>query len=245
MGAKAPAGKGKAYFELFEGTGSKGGGGAKGKETIPFQFNPKELQIVKKAKWESKPTKNNKAPPPEYTGPEAASMSLEMFLDAYDNTIDNKECDVAGQVEKLINACTPTDASASGESGKTPQPPGVIFSWGGKVYFRGYIESVTAKYTRFTQEGKPIRAVCTVALKEFPKDKPKQNPTSGSLAALRSRQVIVGDTLAGIAYREYGDPNLWRAIADVNSIDDPMLLPPGMRLLIPAASDAVHHHSTD
>src|SRR5881409_2515826 len=121
MDAKAPASNGKAYFELFEGAGSSGAGLEEGKgKKISFQFNPKELQIVKKAKWESKPTKTNKAPPPEYTGPEAASMSLEMFLDAY----DNKGCDVAGQVENLIKACTPTAAS---ETSKTPKPPGVIF----------------------------------------------------------------------------------------------------------------------
>jgi nucleoid-associated protein YgaU len=236
MAANAPAANGKAYLELFETSGSGGGGG--GGKKISFQFNPKELQVVKKAKWESKPTKGNKkAPPPEYIGPEAASMSIEMFFDAY----DNEGCDVPARVQELIEACTPTTAS---ESSKTPKPPGVIFGWG-KVYFRGYIESVTAKYTRFTPEGKAIRAVCTVALKEFPKDKDKQNPTSGSLAALGSRRVVAGDTLAGIAYREYGDPTLWRAIADANGVDDPMLLAPGRRLLIPAATDAAGYRAGD
>ena len=229
MPARSSAANGKAYFELFE-ISSGGGGGKK----ISFQFNPKELTVAKKAKWESKPTKGNKkAPPPEYVGPEAGSMSLEMFLDAY----DNEGCDVPARVQDLLEACTPTQTS---EASKTPKPPGVIFAWG-KVYFRGYIESVSAKYTRFTPEGKPIRATVTVSLKELPKDNPKQNPTSGSLAALGARQVVAGDTLAGIAYREYGDPNLWRAIADVNGIDDPMLLPPGTRLLIPAAMDAADY----
>lgn len=235
MATKAPAGNGKAYLELFEGAGSGAGAGLKtgGGKKIHFQFNPKELQIVKTAKWETKPSKgNSKAPPPEYIGLQPASMTLEMFLDAY----DNEGHDVSKQIQDLIDSCNPTTDSEK----KTPQPPGVIFGWD-RVYFCGYIESVTAKYTRFTHEGKPIRAVCTVALKEFPKDKAKQNPTSGGLAALGSRQVIVGDTLAGIAYREYGDPNLWRAIAEANNVDDPMLLTPGTRLLIPAAADALHH----
>lgn len=231
MAGSAPAANGKAYFELFEGTDPGGGGG----KTIQFQFNPKELQVVKKAKWEAKPGKTNqKAPPPEYIGPEAASMSIEVFFDAYDNTPGDKGCDVPKRVQELIEACTPTPSS---ESSKTPKPPGVMFGWG-EVFFRGYIESVTAKYTRFDKDGKPIRATCTVALKEFPKDKDKQNPTSGGLAALGSRQVVAGDTLAGIAYREYGDPNLWRAIADVNHVDDPMLLVPGAQLRIPAVTDA-------
>lgn len=233
MATNAPASNGKAFLELFEGQGASGAAGLKGGKgkKIQFQFNPKELQIVKTAKWETKPSKGKtKAPPPEYIGLQPASMTLEMFLDAYDN--DGR--DVSKQIQDLVDACNPTTSS---ESGAKPQPPGVIFGWD-RVYFCGYIESVTAKYTRFTHEGKPIRAVCTIALKEFPKDKDKQNPTSGGLAALGSRQVIAGETLPGIAYLEYGDPNLWRAIAEVNNIDNPMLLPPGTRLRIPASTDA-------
>jgi nucleoid-associated protein YgaU len=41
------------------------------------------------------------------------------------------------------------------------------------------------------------------------------------------------DTLAGIAYEEYGDPNRWRDIATTNEIDDPLGLRPGQILVIP------------
>ena len=46
-------------------------------------------------------------------------------------------------------------------------------------------------------------------------------------------RVRAGDTLAGIAYAEYGNPNLWRAVAELNNIDDPMRLRPGQRLMLP------------
>lgn len=237
MPAQAPPSFERAYLELFEVSGSGGGSGG---SKIQFQFNPKELQVVKKAKWESKPTKGNKkAPPPEYVGPEAASMSIEMFLDAHDNLgKGGQERDILQEVQKLIDACTPTESS---QSSKTPKPPGALFGWGEKVYFKGYIESVTAKYTRFLPSGKPIRATCTIALKEFPKDSKKQNPTSGTLAAMASYQVVAGDSLPVIAHREYGDPALWRALAEANNLDDPMLLRPGLRLLVPAATEAAQH----
>ena len=225
MSVKDPNKSENAYLEFSEAL--SGGGG----NTVFFHFNPKELQITKKANWKSTPTKAKKAPPPEYNGPEAASITLEMFMDAS----EKDDGDVSKLVDQLVEACTPTPSSAKNNK---PKPPGVKFRWGEKTYLDGYMESVSAKYTLFRKGGKPIRAVCTITLKEFPKDTGKQNPTSGALTTYGSTQVVEGDNLPGIAYREYGDAALWRAIADVNGIDDPMRLSPGTRLLVPAATDA-------
>ena len=46
-------------------------------------------------------------------------------------------------------------------------------------------------------------------------------------------RVKQGDTLRLIAAREYGNPDLWRRIADANRIDNPRLLKPGTKLIIP------------
>ena len=215
-----------AYLEFTE---ALSGGG----NIIFFDFNPKELQVTKKANWKSTPAKKGQAPPPEYNGPEAASMTLEMFIDGSED--EEGDGDVSKLVDQLVEACTPTKSSTKNQK---PKPPGVKFAWGQKTYLEGYMESVSAKYTLFRKGGKPIRAVCTIALKEFPKDINGQNPTSGALTTYGSTRVIEGDSLPGIAYREYEDPALWRAIAEVNRIDDPMRLSPGTRLLVPAATDA-------
>ena len=45
--------------------------------------------------------------------------------------------------------------------------------------------------------------------------------------------VVEGDTLALIAYREYGDPTLWRRIADANRMSRVRRLTPGAALLVP------------
>ena len=68
-------------------------------------------------------------------------------------------------------------------------------------------------------------------------DAPGQNPTSGSLAARSTHQVVAGDSLPLLAWREYGDPTAWRAIAEANEIDDPMILPPGAELLLPGLDE--------
>ena len=96
-----------------------------------------------------------------------------------------------------------------------PVPPLVVFSWGTITSFPAFVTQVSAKYTLFSADGTPIRAVCSVTLEEMPGEKGKQNPTSGSLAVRRVHRMVVGDSLASVAYSEYGDATLWRQLADV------------------------------
>ena len=226
-----PAGLAMAYLELDEIKSSASGDTSPGASlgTIAFQFNPKDFQIDKTAKWKfnNAPGSSN-APPAQYLGADPASMTLEMFLDAS----EKPGGDVSKDVEKLMNACIPTESS---KAKSRPLPPGVRFGWD-KVYFSGYLEKVSAKYTLFRADGTPIRATCTITLKELPSTQAAQNPTSGALSAMAGRQVLAGDSLAGIAYQEYGDPTLWRLIAEANDIDDPMAILPGRYLLIPSAT---------
>ena len=42
-----------------------------------------------------------------------------------------------------------------------------------------------------------------------------------------------GDSLPSIAFRSYGDPTRWRAIAEANGIDDPLALRRGHVLGVP------------
>ena len=141
---------------------------------------------------------------------------------------------VVKNVEKLLGCCVPTEESRGQKRGL---PPLVVFQWGPIVGFPAFITSVTAKYTLFDSTGAPLRATCTVALEELAGDMKGQNPTSGALAAHRSHTVIAGDSLASLAYREYGDPGLWRALAAYNRIDDPMRVRTATELLLPASED--------
>lgn len=222
----------KAALELFDPPVAKGSlkpGPKRGR--IPFQFNPKELTVSKSAKWQRAPQKGTKkAGVPEFTGAEPCKLSVEMFLDAGDGPDDS----VVSIVEQLFACCVPTPESHAKKPGS---PPWVVFHWGGLIGFTGYVSSVQVKYTRFTPSGIPVRGTATVALEEVSGERPMQNPTSGGLAARLVHTVVTGDTLASIAYREYGDPTMWRHIAERNGIDDPMRLRAGTSLLVPAADE--------
>jgi nucleoid-associated protein YgaU len=135
----------------------------------------------------------------------------------------------------LLSCCTPHREALAKNN---PSPPFVVFSWGGKLHLIGVVTSVSVKYKLFDQHGTPTRALCSISISERAFEKKKQNPTSGALSAHGSHTVLAGDSLASIAYKEYNDPTLWRALAVKNGIDDPMRLAVGTRLLIPPSSEA-------
>ena len=230
-----PSGQAKlehAYLQMHEPSsdGSLSNPGAQlGK--IDFQFNPKELSLSKTAQW-SRPSGrgNKKSGPPQYNGPQPSKLSLEMIFDAS----DKQDSSVVDKVEKLFACCVPTDSSHQQNKGS---PPWVLFRWGGLTGFLAYISSVSVKYTLFTSGGTPIRATATVALEELAGEAPKQNPTSGGLVPFRVHVTVEGDTLAGVAFKEYGRASYWRPVAEANGIDDPMRVRPGTSLLLPSMSE--------
>lgn len=220
-----------AYLILHEPGSALDKPGAEFKR-VPFQFNPKELTIAKQATWARETARGSaRSSPPQFRGPQPSKLSLEVFLDAS----MSHDTSVVGKVEDLMSCCTPTPGTASDPH--KASPPWVLFRWGGLTGFLAYVSSVSAKYTLFTAAGLPIRAVCTVQLEELAGAPPKQNPTSGGLLPHRVHTVVEGDTLPAIAFREYGRAGAWRAVAGANRIDDPMRLPVGRTLLLPAAEE--------
>jgi nucleoid-associated protein YgaU len=206
---------------------------------IAFQFNPKELSIQKSAKWSRASAKNAKdASPVEFNGADPCKLTLEIFFDA----TDAMDSSVVTRVDQLFSCCVPTDDSLSR---KKSSPPLVVLHWGKVASFAAFVTSVQAKYTLFTPDGTPIRATCSVSLEEMPGEPPKQNPTSGALAARSLHTLVAGDTLASIAYREYRDPAMWRLLAAFNEIDDPIRLRPGSSLLIPGLDELLSPASSE
>ena len=230
----------KAKLTMYDPSPSANGGGAPGasRGSVPFQFNPKEVTITKAAKWERKPTKGSKkAGPPEFTGPEPSKMTLEMFFDA----TSAQDGSVVKAVEKLLACCVPTEESAGQ---KKPSPPLVVLHWGSTSSFPAFVTSVSAKFTLFASNGTPIRAVCTVSMEEMPGEQFRQNPTSGSQEVRRVHRMVAGDSLASVAFVEYGDPNAWRPLAAFNIIDDPLRVSTGTVLLLPSPEELAQFSSS-
>jgi nucleoid-associated protein YgaU len=212
----------KAKLTVIE---PKAGGSAAELDRIELPFNPKEWAITHTAEWKSETTKKS-APPPEFRGPKPAAASVEIFLDESNKA----EGDISKTVDRLRKLVAPEENSVSSNK---PSAPHVLFEWGKAITFRGYVDSVAVKYTLFRGQGTPIRGTATVAMKEFPLPPPKQNPSSGGRPGFRSHRLVAGDTLASVAYAEYGDPNRWRHLAEHNGIDDPLRVREGQVVRVP------------
>jgi LysM repeat protein len=219
----------KAYLQLIR----PGGGTGAPLKRVTFQFNPKEYSVQKSASWVSKPGKGNKKPTTEYNGPEPRSMTVEAFLDATGSR-DAKGGNLMTDIETLFDCLAPLPETVQNDK---PSPPFVQFGWG-DVRFEAFVKQVSVKYTLFDPSGTPIRATVSLTLQETSTPPSKQNPTSGALASLRTHTVVAGDSLQSIAYAEYKDARLWRALAHTNRLDDPMRLRAGTSLLVPSPEDA-------
>jgi len=199
---------------------------------VECRFNPREYVVAKSATWSRTPVRGAaSAPLPEFVGTNPRTLQMELLFDDW----ESGSGDVSKDVETLLSWTNPTRDSISAN---TPMPPIVFFQWGTKPLFDAYVKSVSARYTMFRGDGTPVRAHVTASFEEVPAEPPRQNPTSGSEPGSRVHVVANGDTLHSIAYREYGDPALWRGIAQVNRVDDPLRLLVGSRLLVPPAAVA-------
>ncbi|EIV92963.1 LysM peptidoglycan-binding domain-containing protein [Frankia sp. QA3] len=206
-----------------------------GREVV-FHLNPSTIKIGKKAEYREQPTQAAKnASRPSFLGTRAVDLQFSLLLDSALKAGRS----VMIEIEQLLDWMNPTDTSRRGSS---PSPPVLMFNWGefrvGRPrQFLGLLTSVDATCTMFTPTGAPTRAEVSLALKAAPEPAKGTNPTSGGVSARHAHQVIAGESLATIAHGTYGDAGRWRAIAEINGIDDPMRLPVGTRLLLPDHAD--------
>lgn len=125
------------------------------------------------------------------------------------------------------------------------KPPDLVVQWGPPTL--GFVVTATltkaeVSYLRITGDGVPVHALCDLTLKESPSPLSMTNPTSGGRPG-RNRHVVHADeSLMSIAMSAFGNPGAWRAIAEVNGVDDPRSVRPGDVLYLPAP-DELHELS--
>jgi hypothetical protein len=143
--------------------------------TVSAQYNPKELQIDMNVPWK-KPEAATKTGNQsggsggnplevEFTGAEGRSLTIEMLFDGYEPD-GGRAVDVRAEVDKLTKLATVREPDSNDEQKRRPHH--CVISWGsrGLPKFECVIESLSTKYSMFSSDGEPLRATCTVKLKE-------------------------------------------------------------------------------
>jgi len=201
---------------------------------VPFLFNPNELTVEKTNQFAEISIPGLPSSTFKFVKGGVRTLTMDLFFDTYEEKKDVRiHTDRitgwdSGNLfkEKPFKGLMDIDSDLHA-------PPICLFIWGSFI-FRCIIERVTKKFTMFLPEGIPVRATLNVTLKGYSDIETQLKETSFQSAdRTKVWHVKQGDTLWLIAAKEYGNPALWRRIADKNKIYNPLLLKPGMNLVIP------------
>ena len=187
---------------------------------IEVLFNPKEYVIEKNTPWAEQNVFGMDSPPVQFTIGERKRLSMELFFDTSEEKSDVRS--YTGQMEELmvVNA-------------QEHRPPLLRFSWG-TLSFDCVLEDMVQRYTLFTNDGTPLRAILKVVFKEYATAATQLSNTRRESADHTKRLVVrEGESLASLAAREYNDAGKWRVIADANNIDDPENIASGTIVELP------------
>lgn len=191
-------------------------------EQIEILYYPTEYSVEKSNSFSEISIPGLESPYLQYVKGNASTISLEVFYDTYEDNIDVRQ--YSDKLSKLMDIDTELHA-----------PPTLRFIWGmsSQEPFNCVLEKVTKKFTMFNSDGIPVRARLNITLKEIKLELNNRERKLQSADRTKLYVIKQGDSLWSIAYREYGNPGLWRPIADANNIYDPKKLKSGTELIIP------------
>jgi hypothetical protein len=198
---------------------------------IPVQFNPTDYTLAKGANIAEIAIPGIDAPILQFVAGQTEKLTLDLF---FDTTLEGG----LGAGAKDVTERTRQVYQLVKVQPKTHAPPRVRFAWGQGLSFVAVVESVTQKFTLFAPTGVPLRATLSVTFREYKTlEEQLKELNLQSADHTRRHTVVRGDTLSGIAAREYGDAAQWRRIADANAarVPNPRRLRPGLDLELPPA----------
>ena len=210
-------------------------------EIYDVQFNPTELSFDKQAQLAEITIPGLDTPIQQFVRGGTEKLTLELFCDSTDGGIGLNAQSVTEQTDKFYQLLKIVP--------KLHAPPVVTFSWHHefpgnrtgtawgnhrRTSFTGVAESVRQRFTLFSPEGVPLRAMVTLVLREWrpiERQLDDLNPTPGRT---QSHRIGEGETLSSVAGRYYSSPGDWRPIADANGIEDTRRVGAGQTLTVPS-----------
>ena len=191
------------------------------------QFNPTEVNFSKSVEWKEGDEDGGDVQYQEFKHGKGEQFDFKLFFDTT-STNDNVYMKYIGKIDKL----TRIDVEKH-------RPPILHVIWGKMFLMQCILTSVDQNFTMFAKDGTALR--CEVSLKfvqvvKFGEARVEsgecQSPDHTKIRVLRK-----GDTLQSLSHYEYEDVKLWKIIAEHNNIEDPLNIPVGTVIEIPALQD--------
>jgi hypothetical protein len=217
----------------------------KGGEKIYVLYNPGTYVQERSVQYSSQSGLATNTPMIQFVHGTGETLTMELFFDTFSASVE------AGgtMADKIMLGASSIRPSLEKEDVReftskiynlmiidraTHSPPLLKIEWGSLV-FKGHLIKCSQRFTKFNEEGKPVRAVLDVTFQQYIKatDAAKMSPNESPDTA-KYRTVAQGDSLWALSAREYGLCASWRLIADANGIENPRVLNTGDMLRLPA-----------
>ena len=205
--------------------------------TFVCQFNPDELSISTMGNFLEEKVQGKDSPIVQYMGGRSSTLNLKLFFDT-SSSYEVKGALLTRPSRKSGSDVTEYTKTLMGlvyAEGKVHRPPQVTFQWGSLILM-GFVKNVNTRYTMFETGGMPVRAEVQFSLLsldaleiETEMLSPKESPDRTKCIVMTSDR-----SLWSIAQQEYGDTACWREIARANGIMEPLQVPAGTSLKVPA-----------
>ena len=149
--------------------------------TVTAQYNPADLSVELKANWKDPQGANqagaqqggsgasgggNDEMAQEFVGIAPRDVSIALLFDGVEG-VGKRGVDVTKQIGILEKLASPRDPKATTEDKRRPHH--CVLIWPNTLSMQCVITSVKTNYQMFDPSGTPLRATCTVTLKETKK----------------------------------------------------------------------------
>ena len=187
-------------------------------------FNPNSYTINNKINFDTQQAEGSDGSDPKFKNVAPESFSLEFMMDG--TGVSKSKSTVVEQVAKFKKVTLSVN-------GKSHRPNYLIVQWG--VFIRDCVmESANITYTLFSSEGVPLRA--KIAASFIDRKESKLN----SIASMFSSpdlthfiEVIEGDILPLLVFRNLGDSKYYLQTARINRLKNFRHLTAGKKIIIP------------
>jgi len=215
------------------------------KKKIYVLYNPESYVQERTAQYSEGTGVGSNAPSIQFVHGSTETLKMQLFFDTF-----NAGAEAGGtsaDKQKLSGTSQQESAKKPDVRGYTSKiydlmiidkskhvPPLLKIEWS-SLQFSGHLISCTQRFTKFNENGTPVRATLDVVFKEYmelgkiAEMTPKESPDTA-----KYRTVTTGDSLWQLSGKEYGECSSWRVIAKANGIENPRLLDSGGMLKLPA-----------
>lgn len=186
--------------------------------------NPNEITLSYEMEYDSAQGSGTTNSRMNFKKLKPGDMSLTFFLDG--TGANGISIDVQQKIEQF--------QTVTGYNGNIHRPNYLKVVWGTLQVKRCILKSASIAYKMFKPDGIPLRAVITANFTDNSDDRTRVALTQDQSPDLTHvRLVKTGDTLPGLCYQIYGDPNYYLEVARANQIDNFRNLAPGSKIFFP------------